>query len=102
MFSFTVIGWVFFRSKSAGQAFYMLGNAGLSTSAETWSMADRLAFFSAPLLAVDWFGFLRERGLFQTWGPVPAWPRALAFSLALLWISVLGVREATEFIYFQF
>jgi D-alanyl-lipoteichoic acid acyltransferase DltB (MBOAT superfamily) len=100
MFCFTLVGWVLFRSKSMDQIFYFLGNAGFATSAQTAALAYNLAFFAVPLLLVQVAQYWKRDLLVLT--RLPAVIRSPAYAGLLLWIIVFGVREAMEFIYFQF
>jgi D-alanyl-lipoteichoic acid acyltransferase DltB (MBOAT superfamily) len=100
MFCFTLIGWVLFRSKSMDQIFYFLGHAGFATSAQTAALAYNLAFFAVPLLLVQVAQYWSKDLLVLT--RLPAVLRSPAYAGLLLWIIVFGVREAIEFIYFQF
>ncbi len=100
MFCLTLVGWLFFRATSIGQAFAMLGNVGLATTAKTADFASTLAFYGAPLVVMETWQYLAGDAL----APArrSAWALGAAYGLVAAGILVFGVREATEFIYFQF
>lgn len=102
MFSLTVAGWVLFRSRSLDQISYIFTHAGLTTSKETVHFAFTLAYFTWPFIAFEAIqqvaGKPGEAPMIQAgW-----WARAPVYALAAAAIAIFGVREATEFIYFQF
>lgn len=100
MFALTLVGWVFFRSTSLDQVWTMLGSIGLSTSPETGSFAAKCALFILPLFAVQIAQHRSGNLLVMMRMPTiarVAWQGALLIVLVLL-----GARESSEFIYFQF
>ena len=100
MFGFTVIGWVIFRSTSVDQILYMLTNMGPRISGDSLDLAYRLAFFSLPLVAIQFYQHTTRDLLILT--KLKVWIRVPIYSFFLTWIFIFGVRESTEFIYFQF
>jgi D-alanyl-lipoteichoic acid acyltransferase DltB (MBOAT superfamily) len=100
MFSFTVIGWVIFRSHSVDQFVQMLLRLGVQPSAESSAIATRFLLFAAPLFLVQTWQY-RTRNLLA---PLAMKPLSLALTYAALVASIVvfGVRESIEFIYFQF
>jgi D-alanyl-lipoteichoic acid acyltransferase DltB (MBOAT superfamily) len=100
MFCLTLVGWVFFRAGSLDQIVTMLTSVGVGTSAETRSFAPKLLAFGVPLVVVQTFQAQTLNLLIPMWMRVPAriaWQTSLLLALILI-----GAREATEFIYFQF
>jgi alginate O-acetyltransferase complex protein AlgI len=100
MFTLTMIGWVLFRSHSAGQIAYILSHVGLRSSPNSGALAYDLVFYASPLLIVQWAQH-RSGDLLVLCRMNQGW-RVLAYSFFLVWIFVFGARETTEFIYFQF
>ena len=100
MFGSTVIGWVIFRSTSVDQILYMLTNMGPRISGDSLDLAYRLAFFSLPLVAIQFYQHTTRDLLILT--KLKVWIRVPIYSFFLTWIFIFGVRESTEFIYFQF
>ena len=100
MFTFTVIGWIIFRSRSLEQMGQMLTHIGLSSSLKTPELLRKLIFFVTPLLAIQVWQYksrdllvLQKRSAYVL-GPL--------YGLAIVWMFIFGVRESMEFIYFQF
>jgi hypothetical protein len=101
MFALTVVGWVLFRSKSLDQSLYVVTHLGLSPGPRTLETARRVAFFVAPLLVVQAAQHATNDLLVL---PRRLHPALLGLLYALLAaaITVFGVRQSMEFIYFQF
>ncbi len=100
MFGLTLVGWVIFRSRSVEQIGYILTHTGLAASAETPALLYDFLFFAAPLVLVQLFQYLKQDLLVLT--KLPGIWRAPVYAWMIIWITVFGVRESTEFIYFQF
>ncbi|MBM4360163.1 MAG: MBOAT family protein [Deltaproteobacteria bacterium] len=100
MFAFTVVGWVIFRSRSAGQAFGMLARMGFTTSSATRDLFGLFGFFVTPLVAMQIWQY-RAKDLLVLTRARP-WLCGLAYGAMLVAILVFGVRDSVEFIYFQF
>jgi len=100
MFAFTVVGWIIFRAESASQIFYFLEEMSLATSPKTAGFAYKLLFFSAPLIVVQCVQYFRHDLLAPL--RMPLILKALFVGVLCCAISMLGVRESIEFIYFQF
>ena len=102
MFILTLIGWVIFRASTIHQIWYMLTNVfyGWTWSPESLELGYRLLFFSLPLILIQIYQYQKKDLL----APVkfPALIKYSLYTFFLLWIFIFGVREATEFIYFQF
>ncbi len=127
MFVLTIIGWVIFRSESAGQIWYMLTHVGVGFDGLTgfaaisaawkmfWSAATgggvshamlvlenmyKVVYFSLPLIIVQ----VVQYGKRNLLAPLNMHPVLLTlfYAYLLTWIALLGVRGTTEFIYFQF
>lgn len=100
MFCLTLIGWVIFRSRSVGQIGYILTHVGFATSPESAGLAYNLLFFAVPLILIQLVQY-RTRDLLAL-TKLPGILRTPVYAWMLMWIIVFGVRESTEFIYFQF
>jgi D-alanyl-lipoteichoic acid acyltransferase DltB (MBOAT superfamily) len=94
------LGWLIFRAESLEQLAYFLQNLGFAPSSLSARFAWDLLFVSWPLLAVQ----LWQHHSGQLLAPLrtPLGVRVAVHSFLLAAIVVLGVREATEFLYFQF
>ncbi len=100
MFTLTLVGWVIFRAESVEQIVYFLTQWWGPFSAE-WKMnAYDLAFFTLPLVIVQIAQYVTNDLLILT--KLRTSFRVAIHSFFLLWILLFGVRESTEFIYFQF
>jgi alginate O-acetyltransferase complex protein AlgI len=100
MFCLTLVGWVIFRSRSVDQIGYILTHVGFATGPETAILAYDLLFYAAPLVLIQLLQYLRQDLLALT--KLPTLLRAPVYAWMLVWIVIFGVRESTEFIYFQF
>jgi D-alanyl-lipoteichoic acid acyltransferase DltB (MBOAT superfamily) len=100
MFCLTMIGWVIFRARTVEQIGYILSHVGFAASPETAALAYDLLFYAGPLVLIQLFQYLRQDLLVLT--KLPTLFRAPVYAWMVLWIIVFGVRESTEFIYFQF
>lgn len=100
MFSLTVVGWILFRASSWDQLWFMVTHLGVTPSAQSAELAQRLLVFSAPLMLVQ-FWQARAGDLIA---PAKRGPVALglAYATMIAAIAVFGVRTSMEFIYFQF
>jgi D-alanyl-lipoteichoic acid acyltransferase DltB (MBOAT superfamily) len=100
MFCLTLIGWVIFRSRTVEQIAYILTHVGFTGSPETAALGYDLLFYAGPLVLVQLFQYLQRDLLVLT--KLPPIARAPLYAWMIVWIIVFGVRESTEFIYFQF
>jgi alginate O-acetyltransferase complex protein AlgI len=100
MFCLTLVGWVIFRSRSVEQIWYILTHVGFAAGPETAALGYDLVFYAAPLVLIQLFQYLRRDLLVLT--KLPAILRTPVYAWMILWIVIFGVRESTEFIYFQF
>ncbi|MEZ0324709.1 MAG: MBOAT family protein [Fimbriimonas sp.] len=100
MFLFTLVGWVLFRAHSMDQIFGMLSRIGFSRSHETNGFIKTVFACAIPLFLIEWYQQSKLDLVPQLqWKPVY---RLGAYVGILLAIALLGARQATEFIYFQF
>jgi len=101
MFVLTVVGWVIFRSGSLEQIAYMLTHVGLGNrSWMTVSTAWRMTVLVSPLLLVQSYQYAKgDLLILSKWS---ALARVPVYACLLLAIILLGSRQSTEFIYFQF
>jgi alginate O-acetyltransferase complex protein AlgI len=99
-FAVMQLGWLIFRADSIEQLAYFLGNMGLSPSTLSARFAWDLLVVTAPLLAIQ----LWQHRTGQLLAPLrtPLAVRIAVHSFLLIAIAILGVREASEFLYFQF
>jgi alginate O-acetyltransferase complex protein AlgI len=95
-----MIGWIFFRAESWGAALEYL--SGLAT----WRNGVRLgSAYILPLSALVFVAHLlvnKDRNWIQE---IPTWPapvRVGAYSLLVLWVSLMGVADSAPFVYVQF
>ncbi len=100
MFILANIGWIIFRSTSVEQIFYLLTHWSFAASENTLEFASTLFFFSAPLLLVQFWQNLSRDLLIIT--KLPLWLTNLIYGFLIVNICLYGVRQSTEFIYFQF
>jgi D-alanyl-lipoteichoic acid acyltransferase DltB (MBOAT superfamily) len=100
MFILTCLGWLFFRADSVHQISYMLTQLSLVSSPETLEFFRKLVFFTAPLLLIQLFQYKTRDLLILLKARIPI--QILLYGWMLLWMIIFGVRESTEFIYFQF
>lgn len=97
LFVATMVGWVFFRAESFGDAFFILGTMWVPDADGSYAT---LAFFIAPLVMVE--AAMRLTGRAVPWERLPAFA-VLNLVLFLLCAALfLGVEEARSFIYFDF
>jgi D-alanyl-lipoteichoic acid acyltransferase DltB (MBOAT superfamily) len=100
MFCFTVVGWILFRAHSMHQIGHFFSEMGLQLSADSLGFGRRLVFFAGPLMALELYQERQGNQLaFLRW---PLALRVLLLCALILWALMYGVREPTEFIYFQF
>ena len=100
MFMFVVFGWLIFRVNSITQVGALLTQVSLTASVNSASLARELLFFSAPLLLVQAYQNAKQDLLAPL--NAPALVRLPFFAALLIGILIFGIRESTEFIYFQF
>jgi alginate O-acetyltransferase complex protein AlgI len=100
MFSLVCFGWLIFRVESPSQLAYFLTHLSLAPSSESAALWANLVLFSLPLVAVQVLQQARRNLLVLA--QLPLGLRILLYAAALALIVVLGVRQASEFIYVQF
>ncbi len=100
MFMLTLIGWLIFRSRSVDQIAYMLTHMSLVMSPEAQNLLGSLLITILPLLVVQLLQYVTRDLLILTKFPTIA--RVSIYGLLIVATFIYGVREATEFIYFQF
>jgi hypothetical protein len=79
---------------------YILTHIGFAGSPETAALGYDLLFYAGPLVLIQLLQYLRRDLLVLT--RLPAILRTPLYAWMITWIIVFGVRESTEFIYFQF
>jgi len=100
MFLLTLIGWVFFRAENLDQIAHFLTRSSFELQPDTGRLFYELMFVTAPLLAVQIVQQKSRDLMIMMRLPTP-WLIGY-YTLLLVLIAVLGVRESIEFIYFQF
>jgi D-alanyl-lipoteichoic acid acyltransferase DltB (MBOAT superfamily) len=100
MFVLTCIGWVIFRSRSVEQIMYIFMHVGWQISPQTSEFAYQLLFFIVPLLLVQFYQYFSGDLLVLT--KLKFWSRVPVYGLLAIGMFLFSVREATEFLYFQF
>ena len=100
MFILTLIGWLIFRSSSVEQIIYMLTHISLQPSLRSQDFLGSFLIILWPLLLVQFAQYISRDLLI-----IPKFPAVARISIYALFIAAIliyGVRESTEFIYFQF
>jgi len=100
MFLFTVIGWIIFRARSTEQIVHFLTQWGWSLSDDSLRLGYDWLFYTWPLVVVQLWQHAKGDLLAPMRVALP-W-RVLLYSLLLSGIFIFGVRQGSEFIYFQF
>lgn len=100
MFGFTLIGWLIFRAESLDQIVYFLRHFSLQSSAKTAIFFGQFLFFVSPVLLMQIWQARTNDLLIML--KQKSWVIGGFYAFLISWILVFGVREATEFIYFQF
>ncbi len=100
MFCFTVEGWILFRADTFANAWYMTSHLGFAGSDQTAKLFADLLFFTAPILLLDAYLWLKNDllGLVR----LPVVVREVVYVGAVCLMILFAVRTPTEFIYFQF
>jgi alginate O-acetyltransferase complex protein AlgI len=100
MFLLVSFGWLIFRVESLDQLSYFLAHTSLAVSPESTTLWANLVLFSLPLVVVQWMQQASNDLLVLM--RLPFGLRVLLYAAALALMVVLGVRQASEFIYVQF
>lgn len=100
MFLFTLYGWLLFRAESVAQIIYFTTEFNFTPSKFSLQILNEIFFFISPLVLIQ-FWQLKSGDLLvilkqKTW-IVTIWLTFLTIGLV-----IYGVREPSEFIYFQF
>jgi alginate O-acetyltransferase complex protein AlgI len=104
-FHIVCFGWILFRAQTDTLLPLLSSIAELFTATNLglWSVYGRgVAFLGLVVLATDYIGYRRNvefQDLFQKWSPYLAGALAVICYFA---ITIVGKREAAQFIYFQF
>ena len=107
-FFLVVIGWVFFRAESIGQAFeYFGGMANISLFSFALIIQKKflikILIFIFFMFFIEWIGRKNQFGLEKiglTWKPIFRYAFYYILIGLILWVSILN--KQTTFIYFQF
>jgi len=99
-FLLVCVGWVFFRAKTLGAAWFVLGQMVSKSTGDSllspWQW--RLAILALLIALAEEY-----RGMVTRLTVYPAWARTLAVVLVLLAIELFSATEQTiPFVYFQF
>ncbi len=100
MFILTIFGWLIFRAESAEQIWYFISNFSFNFTSKSSDLLYSLLFFITPLVIVQIFQHIKKDLLVIL--KMPDYLIAFFYAFLLIWITVYGTRESTEFIYFQF
>lgn len=100
MFALVAFGWLIFRVESREQFAYFITHLSLEATAQSATTWANLVLFSLPLVVVQIAQQARNDLLVLS--RLPLMLRAFLYAAALALIIVLGVRQASEFIYVQF
>ncbi|MCL4134148.1 UNVERIFIED_CONTAM: hypothetical protein GTU68_026625 [Idotea baltica] len=100
MFGFTMIGWLIFRAESVTQIIYFFKNAGLSIKASNLHYLTTVLYYTVPLMVFQAIQQYKKDLLFVIKLPMIAQVLFICFLIAMM--LIVGVRESSEFIYFQF
>jgi D-alanyl-lipoteichoic acid acyltransferase DltB (MBOAT superfamily) len=100
-FQFVSFGWLLFRADSVSQVRNMVRAMvfDFAASAPIANLALKLAMFAVPLLAVQVY---QKRAGLAPWEAWRAEFQVLALCAAVVFITLMGAPNQTEFIYFQF
>ena len=100
MFCLTVVGWILFRCNSVDQIVHFFSHMGLDASAQTMAFASKVGMLWTPVMAVQiaqhWTGDLLIVARLSNC------TKALVYAALVAAILLRGVRDGSEFIYFQF
>jgi len=100
MFILTIFGWLIFRANSVDQIWYFITNFSFQSTSTSGNLWFNLIFFITPLIIVQVFQHYKKDLLIVL--KLPSVLLALFYAFLIIWISIFGARESTEFIYFQF
>jgi alginate O-acetyltransferase complex protein AlgI len=101
MFLLTQLGWLIFRSESVHQIFYFIkSSAQLDASSHTLIRYLDVLFFVWPLIVIQLIQ--RRTGDLNFISSLNPVVRTLIYFVLFVLMCFYGVRESTEFIYFQF
>ena len=100
MFILTIFGWLIFRANSVDQIWYFISNFSFQSTSTSGNLWFNLLFFISPLIIVQIFQHIKKDLLVVL--KMPTIFIAVLYAFLLIWITVFGARESTEFIYFQF
>ena len=97
MFILVMVGWVFFRADTFGDAFYIIGHMWTPS----WSESYRAVFFAiTPLLIMECF--MRMTGRQNPWDRLPTFFKFNLILFLLFSIMFLMAKTGQTFIYFDF
>ncbi len=105
-FHLVLLGWVFFRAKSPGDAWLIVSRVAGDLGGSVWRGASSLRFAESLGL----IGILMAVQISQYRGRLPLYRRQVALPASLRWIGYLAMifgliflgRSSSDFIYFQF
>lgn len=100
MFGCTLFGWLLFRCHTTGQIAAFISGIRLIPDAESLSVMKWIVFYGTPLVLIQAWqaGTANLNAPFTT----RSWFRILLLGCLVSGIMVFGVRESSEFLYFQF
>jgi D-alanyl-lipoteichoic acid acyltransferase DltB (MBOAT superfamily) len=109
-FFLVVLGWIFFRAESMGDAWAYIGKiAQWDTIENLYRILDYKRIYIAllPMLMIEWFGRENQFGLEKLglkWGKMLRYTFYFIITVVIIYFSIYFScsGEAQEFIYFQF
>ncbi|HCD34653.1 MAG TPA: membrane-bound O-acyltransferase family protein [Phycisphaerales bacterium] len=100
MFMLTLIGWVIFRCQNIQQMADLAGRVSLAVSPSTLETLKLMCLLLVPMCLVQVIAQRRRDLNWILHGPLPI--SAVIMAIMLVALAIWGVRQTTEFIYFQF
>ncbi|HAI11306.1 MAG TPA: membrane-bound O-acyltransferase family protein [Phycisphaerales bacterium] len=100
MFMLTLIGWVIFRCQNIQQMADLEGRVSLAVSPSTLETLKLMCLLLVPMCLVQVIAQRRRDLNWILHGPLPI--SAVIMAIMLVALAIWGVRQTTEFIYFQF
>lgn len=100
MFILTLYGWLLFRAETMDQIIYFSTQINFIPLSTALGTLAKLLFYAAPLFLMQVWQYRSNDLLVPT--KLPPVGLSVLYSVLLLGIFILGVRESSEFIYFQF
>ncbi len=104
-FGLVMLGWLFFRAESLGQAFGYLGQIihnPLNWSGTNYGFLKAGVIVSVVMLLIEWIGRRNREHTLQSIKKLPTWLRWGIYYTLVIGLMLWGTYGNAEFIYFQF